>query len=174
MRKPQITWYFLIIALVLVGGFAWLEFNRPEPLNPPTPQAAKPVATAKPKLSYKIVPQSEMGTLPPPSAAAAEGFVIKAKKSKNKTEDSAGQSEMSSEELLEKLRKQGSAGEVEVSVVGPKDDLTEEQFQELLNQVRHGKGRWFSKRFEVDTIWALRRRGYNPDGTLIKADSDSP
>lgn len=171
MSKRQITLFFFIIATVLIGGFAWLEFKRPADNDP----------------RIKIVPHLDVGKLPQ-LGDSAQGFVIKTKKSKDKTEDTATpQPETSAEELLEKLREQRTTGDVEIVVTQPatddmsgnmNDGMSDEQFQELLRQVRNGKGRWFSKRFEVDTITALRRRGYNPDGSLIeptpKTDSDAP
>lgn len=96
-------------------------------------------------------------------------------------------------ELLEALRKNGSGGTVEVAISKndgstetliidnsrpPKtdasqanstaqDDEEERKFQALLEKVRRGGRTGFSKRFEVDTINALKARGYNPDGTLM-------
>lgn len=121
-----LSWFFLIVAAVLIGGFAWLEFRAPARSKMPRSSTWQPPSPR---------PRADIAIQPPPRQPNQ-----KAAKAKQAYDES------------------------------PQSEISEEQFEALLEKVRSGKGEGFSKRFEPATIKLLRSRGYNPDGSLMTDD----
>lgn len=158
--------FFTVIATVLIGGFAWLEFHQPA--SPPPAPAAKPwqpPVSAKQQLEKQRGGEGEVVVKGP----GTETITIPAEEPK-KAPKKAARQVATAKEMLEEAREKRRQERIiqieEGDDIGDLDDET--KFQRLLDQVRSPEG--FSKRFEVDTIKTLRDRGYNPDGTPIDLD----
>lgn len=167
--------FFTVIAAVLIGGFAWLEFHQP--LAPfPLPQSQSPDQLPS---AYEVLEQLrktrdrkvEVAVSGP--GGRSEVLVIDASSPEQATQPTADPNEVkAAKELLEKAREQRRQDRIikieEGDDSGDLDDDT--KFERLLDQVRRPEG--FSKRFEVDTVKALRERGYNPDGSPVDLNLD--
>lgn len=159
-----------IIAVTLIGGFAWLTWQD---LQQPDPAPLEHTSKWQPPVIKKEVPVAI-----PIVAKASPSLNSEPKKPVRPLKPTDSEEPFDSYEVLDELRDtrqqeiyEQEAHEVELpDDADERDDLTEdERFQQLLNTVRAKEG--FSKRFEVDIIETLRRRGYNPDGTPLDGEN---
>lgn len=167
--------FFTVIAAVLLGGFAWLEFHQTA--RPPAP-ILKTEPWQPPQTAHEVLEQLrqqknrevEVELVGP--GGKTKTLMIPVDEPSNEPANPVKEPKQvaTAKDMLEQAREQRRQESIiqveEGDDTGDLDDET--KFQRLLERVRSPEG--FSKRFEVDTIKTLRDRGYNPDGSPIDLD----